>query len=356
MEEKFSPVAQTRANYYTPTSPVQFVRVELLRGEQSKENAVCLTYKNISQVVVTGLDVIFKCKGSDGSVLFEGGFQYSDIEVKPGELFGQDDAVFITDKPIASVDVVLKNAYNGERLVRLDGIKRVRLPGPRRLTPELQAALEERMGKKGLRYAPQVLDSGWYCSCGAFHPNEEDTGYCSECRSDRILLQNALNTLMQPEEPEVVETAAPAEAPAAEQAPEEEAGGTRQFDLGKDKAPAEEAPVEEGGTRQFELGSAGAPAAAEPVGEESGKTRVMPSVEAPAAEEKPAKEELQKAEPAEPAVQKAAAAAVSAPAADPETERKDAAAENVIRWVPPVAAVLCAVIALCGYVYCQIVL
>lgn len=57
------------------------------------------------------------------------------------------------------------------------------------------------MGRKGMLYAPQVLDCGWYCACGAFHPKEEDTVYCSECGSDRILLQNALNTLMQPEQP-----------------------------------------------------------------------------------------------------------------------------------------------------------
>ena len=35
MEENFEPVARTRANYYTPGSPVQFVCVELLKGEVS---------------------------------------------------------------------------------------------------------------------------------------------------------------------------------------------------------------------------------------------------------------------------------------------------------------------------------
>ena len=50
MEENFNPVARTRANYYTPGSPVQFVCVELLRGDVSGENAVCLTFKNISRV------------------------------------------------------------------------------------------------------------------------------------------------------------------------------------------------------------------------------------------------------------------------------------------------------------------
>ena len=143
MEENFNPVAQTRANYYTPGSPVQFVCVELLKGDVSGEHAVCLTFKNISRVTLTALEIHFKCKGVDGVILCEDKFEYRDLQVKPGELFGQDDAVFITAKAITSVDVSLCNVYNGKRVVHLDGIKRVRLPAPRRLAPELQKALEQ---------------------------------------------------------------------------------------------------------------------------------------------------------------------------------------------------------------------
>ena len=71
MEENFNPVARTRANYYTPGSPVQFVCVELLKGELSGENAVCLTFKNISKVTLTALEIHFKCKGVDGIILCE---------------------------------------------------------------------------------------------------------------------------------------------------------------------------------------------------------------------------------------------------------------------------------------------
>ena len=65
----------------------------------------------------------------------------------------------------------------------------------------MQKALEARMNRTGMKFMPQVFENGWYCACGAFHPKEEDTVYCSECGSDRILLQNALNTLLQPEAP-----------------------------------------------------------------------------------------------------------------------------------------------------------
>ena len=125
MEENFNPVARTRANYYTPGSPVQFVCVELLKGELSGENAVCLTFKNISKVTLTALEIHFKCKGVDGIILCEDEFEYRDIAVKPGESFGMDDAVFVTQKAITSVDVVLKNVYSGKKVVHLDAIKRV---------------------------------------------------------------------------------------------------------------------------------------------------------------------------------------------------------------------------------------
>ena len=118
MEENFDLVARTRANYYTPGSPVQFVCVELLKGDVSGEHAVCLTFKNISKVTLTALEIHFKCKGVDGVILCEDQFEYRDIEVKPGELFGMDDAVFITSKAITSVDVSLVNVYNGKRVVQ----------------------------------------------------------------------------------------------------------------------------------------------------------------------------------------------------------------------------------------------
>lgn len=313
MEENFAPVARTRANYYTPGSPVQFVCVELLRGEISGEQAVCLTFRNISRVTLTALEIRFKCKGTDGTVLCEDTFEYRGLEAKPGESFGMDDAVFITGSTIASVDVALKNVYNGKRVVHLEEIKRVRLPAPRRLSPELQQALEERMNRRELKYMPQVFENGWYCSCGAFHPKEEDTVYCSECGCDRILLQNALNILLQPAVAEV--GGAELQKKEAEADP---AGQTRILDarpyMPERPMRADDAVLDREGTRviQEELGNAAAMQRA--------------------------------AHPAEPEEQEEA-----------EDER-DSIAEALIRWVPPITAVVCAGIALWGFVYYQFIL
>ncbi len=371
MEENFDPVARTRANYYTPGSPVQFVCVELLKGEASGDHAVCLTFKNISRVTLTALEIHFKCKGVDGVILCEDQFEYRDIEVKPGESFGMDDAVFVTQKAITSVDVSLRNVYSGKKVVHLDAIKRVRLPAPRRLSPELQKALEARMNRQGLKYMPQVFENGWYCACGSFHPKEEDTVYCTECGCDRILLQNALNTLLQPEKKEPV--------PAAELVrPVQTEPDERTRVVGAAPVPPEEP------TRI--VGSV--PPRTEPDAE---ATRVMPprTTLRPSAEEvdRPASfaPPLENAPDAEStrvldASTRAAFPGKTSPAhaddegtrvipargretvrpAEPEdaeeeeqTEPRDGVAETLIRWVPPLTAIICAGIALWGFVYYQ---
>ena len=352
MEENFNPVAQTRANYYTPGSPVQFVCVELLKGDVSGEHAVCLTFKNISRVTLTALEIHFKCKGVDGVILCEDKFEYRDLQVKPGELFGQDDAVFITAKAITSVDVSLCNVYNGKRVVHLDGIKRVRLPAPRRLAPELQKALEARMNRSGLKYQPQVFENGWYCACGAFHPTEEDTVYCSECGCDRILLQNALNTLLQPAAP-ADEMEMPLSAPAVPAAPAAVEEPTRIVGAAP-AAPA--APVEEP-TRV--MGAAAYQPKAAPVQPISEPTRVLDaSVRTPYSGAAAADEGTR-------VMTAAARRPAPAPVRQPEPmeeeyeeyeDSRDSVAEALIRWVPPITAILCAAIALCGFVYYQFVL
>ncbi len=113
-----------------------------------------------------------------------------------------DDAVFVTQKAITSVDVVLKNVYSGKKVVHLDGIKRVRLPAPQ--APESGAG--KGTGKPDEPPGAEVSAAGireWLVLRLRFLP-PEGGGYGllhPECGSDRILLQNALNTLLQPEQP-----------------------------------------------------------------------------------------------------------------------------------------------------------
>ena len=248
-EQNYNLLAQSRANYYTQGSPIQFVRVELLKGDVTGEIAVCLTFKNISQFPVTGLVIRFKCKSPAGEVLCEDQFYYEGINAGQGDLFGSDDAVYIGNDPVGSVEVTLDRAFLEDGSAHsLTGYKRVRLPSPKLLPPNLTQAMEERLGKSPMNTVPQVIDEGWYCACGAFHPNEEGTVYCSECGSDRIMLQNLLTSLMQDrpmQQPKEAQSAPQPEKPMTDQErfaslyhqergdqkEEELDGATRQMDL-----------------------------------------------------------------------------------------------------------------------------
>ena len=200
------------------------------------------------------------------------------------------------------------------------------------------------MNRSGLKYMPQVFENGWYCACGAFHPKEEDTVYCSECGCDRILLQNALNTLLQPEQP--AQTEPELETPLAPQAEEP----TRIMGA---------APVQEEPTRIM-----GAPCReAEPQPEEPAaeQTRVLdagmraqfPDRASHAAADEGTRVMPAAARRAQPISQQ------PEPAYDDEEEyedERDSVAEALIRWVPPITAIVCAAVALCGFVYYQFVL
>ena len=107
MEQNFDILAQSRANYYTKGSPVQFVRVELLKGDVTGEIAVCLSFKNIGAKPLAGLLIGFKCKDMQGNVVCEDQFRYEALTVGQGEVFGSDDAVYLSPSPVGSVEVDL---------------------------------------------------------------------------------------------------------------------------------------------------------------------------------------------------------------------------------------------------------
>ena len=192
MDQNFSLMAQSRANYYTAGSPVQFVRVELLKGDVTGEVAVCLTFKNVGTEPLTGFIIHFKCKDASGQILCEDDFYYEQLNVQPGELFGADDAVFVSDTPVSSVEIEQDRAFLNGRGVDLRNYKRVRLQAPRVLPGSIARTLQTRTNNKMLTCVPQDTENGWFCACGAFHPNEEAVSVCSECGGDRAYIKATL--------------------------------------------------------------------------------------------------------------------------------------------------------------------
>lgn len=315
MEENFDLLAQSRANYYTKGSPIQFVKVELLKGDQSGDIAVCLSFKNISSQPVTGLLVEFKCKDRTGTVVCQDRFEYQGLNAAGGQVFGSDDAVYISQAPVGSVEVDLIEAYMADGTAQdLTGFVRTRLPAPKKLPEDLAKKLSERTGKEGLQFVPQVLDQGWYCACGAFHPREESGVWCSECGSDRILLQNTLSSMLQ--------AAQTAQQPVADQQP------TRMVPPVRPEEPTRAVPPlhpDEEDDADMTLA------------DDRGHARYAASRlgfhEQDAYEDEGGYEEDYE----------------DYDDYDGEMDPRDVIAEKIIRWAPPITAVLCAIVALIGF-------
>ena len=306
MEENFDLLAQSRANYFTKGSPVQFVKVELLKGDVSGDIAVCLSFKNITANPLTQLQITFKCKDRSGAVVCQDQFVYEGLNASHGEVFGADDAVYISSSPIGSVEVELGTArFADGSAVDLTGYPRVRLTPPKKLPPELAEKLCERTRKEGLTVVSQVLDEGWYCACGAFHPREEDGVWCSECGSDRILLQNTLSSLLQSN----------TSAPATDDEP------TRMVPPVRQEEPTRAVPVEE----DDDVIVAPPRRAARPAPQ-------------PAAQPYASRGQYQAQDQYEEEYD------------EPEEDPRDVIAGRIIRWAPPITAVLCAIIAAVGFI------
>ena len=184
----------------------------------------------------------------------------------------------------------------------------MRLPAPKALPPELARRLKQKVGSEvDLKVAPQMTEYGWYCACGAFHPIEENCVWCSECGSDRILMQNALSTLLQQghtaEEPTRMVTSIKDESP------------TRVVtDLTEQDRAAITGRVEEddGDMRIAQPGRR--------------TTATLPPEEFYGEEEE----------------------------AQELPEDPDETARKIIRWAPPITVVVCAIIALVGYLWVKL--
>ena len=349
MEENFDLLAQSRANYYTKGSPIQFVKVELLKGDVTGDIAVCLSFKNITNQPIVALLVQFKCKDRQGAIICQDEFCYQGLDTSSGKVFGSDDAVFIGDSNIGSVEVDLLEAYLADGgILDLTGYSRVRLPAPKKLPADVAAKLEQRVRKTGLAYVPQVLDQGWYCACGAFHPREEEGVWCSECTSDRILLQNTLSSLLQ-------QNATPAQ-PATDEQPTRTVPHVRSQQAtrtvppaGRQSAQYAEASYSQGGynvppmqaededVKIAEPRSASRAAAA-------AQNLYGTAAECASYEQDSYEDEYQQGYEQD---------EYEEDYYEEEMDPRDVTAEKIIRWAPPITAVLCAIVVIVGLAMMQ---
>lgn len=203
MGQKFTPLAQSRASYYCKGSPVHFVRVELFRLEGTGETVVTLTFKNLFSRPLVSFTAYFRCKNKYGEVVVEDSFTYDDVYANEGDCFGCDDAVFVSDEPLGSVEVRLGSVtYDDGAPHDLRRCAAVALPPLRPLPQRERAALCRALHTEDADYYPEEAEDGWRCTCGAFNYNAgRGIQFCSECGMEKAMLQSALRELRQAAQP-----------------------------------------------------------------------------------------------------------------------------------------------------------
>ncbi len=203
MGQKFTPLAQSRASYYCKGSPVHFVRVELFRIEGTGDTAVTLTFKNLFSRPLVSFTAYFRCKNKFGEVVVEDSFTYDDVYANEGDCFGCDDAVFVSDEPLGSVEVRLGSVtYDDGAPHDLRRCTAVALPRLRPLPQRERAALCHALHTEDADYYPEEAEDGWCCMCGAFNYNAgKGVYFCSECGMEKAMMQSALREMRQRENP-----------------------------------------------------------------------------------------------------------------------------------------------------------
>ena len=199
---------------------------------------------------------------------------------------------------------------------------------------------------------PQDTEYGWFCACGAFHPNEEAAAACSECGGDRAFIKASLTSILEEarraaeQQQREINAVAGMQQPAAPAAPADPAAATAaaaQAAIAADEPEPEEEP-----TAQFDPSQATNAEMARvqryaPNGrlfddeedEDDGGTRMFDTdeeAEDDYEEERPAKRRGRYAD-------------------DEEESEDDIMAERIIRWAPPITAIVCALIVAVSLIY-----
>lgn len=228
MGQEFTPLAQSRAGYYCKGSPVHFVRVELLRMESTGDTVVTLTFKNLFSRPLVSFTAYFRCKNKYGEVVVEDAFTYDDVYANEGDCFGCDDAVFVSDEPLGSVEVRLGSVTYDDGVPHdLRRCTAVALPPLRPLPQRERSALRRALHTEDADYYPEEAEDGWRCMCGAFNYNAGQGMYfCSECGMEKAMMRSALQQVRQAAEPPQSRYDAGMQyLPVRDEAPEEEPRG-----------------------------------------------------------------------------------------------------------------------------------
>ncbi len=197
MNVDFNSIAKSRARYYLKSAPVQFVQVELLRMENAQSLAVTLTFKNIANIVLNSLNISYVCKDKSGNAVVQNNFSYTGLQVQEGEMFGSNDAVFVSEVPLSNVEVTILGAEYAGTMHNLLNCKAVPLPALKPMSAATADKTNRLLNIEWAVYIPCNVEDGWQCTCGAFNYNTgKSAAMCTECGVNKQALFNTVRSVI----------------------------------------------------------------------------------------------------------------------------------------------------------------
>ncbi len=210
MNIDFNSIAKSRARYYLKKSPVQFVQVELLRMDNAQSLAVTLTFKNIANIPLNALNISYVCKDKSGNVVVQNNFSYTGLQVRQGEMFGGNDAVFVSEVPLSNVEVKIIGADYAGTMHNLLNCVAVPLPIQKPMGAMTADKTNNYLNIDWAVYIPCNVEDGWQCTCGAFNYNTGGAEkMCLECGIDKEILFNTVRAIIKGDETPNINNNAP---------------------------------------------------------------------------------------------------------------------------------------------------
>lgn len=196
MNERFETLYVLKKNLYTDASPVVVSSGVLLKDKKTDTVIVQLKFQSVSDKRIVALKVslnAFDIAGNPITKLEE--YQYLDLDVQNGDIFGLGKAIIMPDNVTRSFEVDKVTVVFDEGFCQLSGKGFRPLENQERLdsklSEELVAQYQIDAATSG-EYIPKDLGELWLCSCGT--PNT--TTFCASCRAKKEDIFDSYNIAM----------------------------------------------------------------------------------------------------------------------------------------------------------------
>lgn len=189
---------------FVPGCPILYEKSNLLLDNQTRNVLLQAKFRNISRADVKAFIFDVECYDVSNEKLgLVSNYQYLDMQVRPGETFGEKQPIFLNNPVTRKTKVIPKKVVlangniwvnGGEAGSPINGY--LPLPEQKRISDQLPAHLVEQFKRdcretKRVTFFPIINKEYWKCCCGQLNSGARKE--CLNCGIPLLALQDLLN-------------------------------------------------------------------------------------------------------------------------------------------------------------------